>query len=98
MKRLIKIIILILSLNNLDALVNEEKKENKDFDEVIYNWARTFAEVFQLTNQKHYKVSNAEQCMIKSIDTFLSSIDPHSNLLDTKTYKNIMELKFQLLL
>lgn len=63
----------------------------KNFDEIVYNWSRTFAEVFQLANQKHYKVSNAEQCMIKCIDTFLNSIDPHSNLLDPKTYKSMME-------
>jgi carboxyl-terminal processing protease len=70
----------------------EEKKEQpQNFDEIVYNWCRTFAEVLQLTNQKHYKVTNAEQCMIKSIDTFLSCIDPHSNLLDPKTYKNMLE-------
>jgi carboxyl-terminal processing protease len=68
----------------------EEPAQN--FDETIYNWARTFAEVFQLTNQKHYKVSNLEQCMIKSIDSFLSCVDPHSNLLDPKTYKMMMEM------
>lgn len=85
--------ILVSLIITISAMGQEQKKiENqKSFDEVVYNWSRTFAEVFQLANQKHYKVSNAEQCMIKSIDTFLNCIDPHSNLLDPKTYKAMME-------
>jgi len=72
----------------------KEKKEKKvefDFTEVIYNWTRTFAEVFEKTNQKHYKVSDLEQCMIKSINAFLECLDPHSSFLDPKTYKHILE-------
>lgn len=85
-------LIAISLLITISGLAEDQKSEsNKSFDEVVYNWSRTFAEVFQLANQKHYKVSNAEQCMIKSIDTFLNCIDPHSNLLDPKTYKAMME-------
>lgn len=89
MKKLWISLLLIISLNADDP----EKKDtpNPNFDEVIYNWSRTLAEAFQLTNQKHYKVNNVEQCMIKAIDAFLNCIDPHSNLLDPKTYKNMME-------
>jgi carboxyl-terminal processing protease len=83
--------ILMLLIFSCAALTETKKEEEKSFDEVLYNWSRTFAEVFQLTNQKHYKVNNLEQCMIKSIDAFLNCIDPHSNLLDPKTYKNMME-------
>lgn len=85
--------LLILSLCVISATAEDNKKDEpvKNFDEIVYNWSRTFAEVFQLAHQKHYKVSNAEQCMIKCIDTFLNSIDPHSNLLDPKTYKAMME-------
>lgn len=75
---------------NIGLIAKEEPVQN--FDELIYNWSRTFAEVFQLTNQKHYKVSNVEQCMTKSIDAFLNCVDPHSNLLDPKTYKMMMEM------
>ena len=81
-----RIVITLLAFSVIGA---EEKNQN--LDEIIYTWARTFAEVFQLTNQKHYKVCNPDQCMIKSIDTFLNCIDPHSNLLDPKTYKNMLE-------
>lgn len=62
-----------------------------NFDEAIYDWSRIFAEVAQTTNQKHYKISNPENCMIKAIDGFLTCLDPHSNFLDPKTYKSILE-------
>lgn len=84
-----KFVLILIACSLIHA--EEQKDKPQNFDEIVYNWSRTFAEVFQLTNQKHYKVSNAEQCMIKSIDTFLSCIDPHSNLLDPKTYKNMLE-------
>ncbi|BDC34742.1 peptidase S41 [Candidatus Dependentiae bacterium Noda2021] len=61
------------------------------FDEMVYNWTRSYAEVLQLVNQKHYKVANAEQCFIKSINEFANNIDPHSNFLDPKTYKAMLE-------
>lgn len=88
---------LLLVLIAFCACAAQEKKDStavtkpENFDEVIYTWARTFAEVFQLTNQKHYKIGNEEQCMTKSIDAFLNCMDPHSNLLDPKTYKNMLE-------
>jgi len=71
-----------------------DEKPAQNFDEAIYNWSRTFAEVFQLTNQKHYQVNvdKVKECMTKSLDAFLSCVDPHSNLLDPKTYKMMMEM------
>lgn len=91
MKKIITLLIVCSSFIFSAQAENTKDEPNKSFDEVVYNWSRTFAEVFQLANQKHYKVSNAEQCMIKSIDAFLNSVDPHSNLLDPKTYKAMME-------
>lgn len=85
---------IITFLLSLPIITNgTDKKEEKDqnFTECVYNWSRTFAEVFKLADEKHYKINNAEQCMIKSIDSFLCAIDPHSNLLDPKTYKAILE-------
>lgn len=66
-------------------------QENKSFDELAYNWSRTFAEVMQLVNKKHFKVANLEECMVKAIDGFLSNLDPHSSFLDPKTYKSMIE-------
>ena len=81
----------------LHALIeNEDEKETvctspEKFEELMYNWSRSFAEVLQLTDQKHYKICNLEQCMIKAIDNFLNTLDPHSCLLDPSTYKSMME-------
>ena len=61
------------------------------FDQLAYNWSRTFAEVMQLANKKHFKIANLEQSMVKAIDSFLSNLDPHSSFLDPKTYKSMLE-------
>lgn len=68
-----------------------EKKIEFNFDEVVFNWSRTFAEVLHTTSQKHYKVVDLEKCMVSAIDAFLECLDPHSSFLDPKTYKQIQE-------
>jgi len=61
------------------------------YDEIIYNWSRTFAEVLQLAGQKHYKIQQAENCFHKAIGGFLDSIDPHSGFLKPATYTKMIE-------
>src|SRR5579862_4369835 len=68
-----------------------ENKKEVPYDEAIFDWTRVFAEVLHTVGQKHYKVANSEQCMIKAIDSFLTCLDPHSGFLDPKTYKAILE-------
>lgn len=93
-RRVSLIIVTVIILSCAFVAMSKEKKQTTppaNFDEVIYNWSRTFAEVLQITNQKHYKIADPEQCMVKAIDGFLSCLDPHSSFLDPKTYKHIME-------
>ncbi len=91
------IMILIASAYTTSTLTEEKPSpENSstskpNFDETTYNWSRTFAEVLQLTNQKHYKPDNVEDSMMKSIDAFLNNLDPHSAFLGPKTYQRMME-------
>jgi carboxyl-terminal processing protease len=75
------------------AKQDAEKEEAKQsFDDVIFNWSLTFAEAMQLANQRHYKIpEKPEEGMVKAIDSFLTYLDPHSGLLDPKTYKSILE-------
>ncbi|MCK5632606.1 S41 family peptidase [bacterium] len=84
----------IISLCLLLCLtVTAEKKEpkNKVFDDVIFSWLQTFGEVLQLANKKHYRIDDPEKAMIKSINGFLTTLDPHSSFLDPKTYRSILE-------
>jgi len=69
----------------------KKKKETKSFDDVIFDWSGTFAEVLQIVGEKHYKVAKPKNCMIKAINSFLNCLDPHSSFLDPKTYKAILE-------
>jgi len=64
---------------------------SKSFDDVVFDWSGTFAEVLRITGEKHYKVSNPKEAMISSINSFLNNLDPHSSFLDPKTYKAILE-------
>lgn len=80
------------SLPGQQTQENSVATEPQNIDEIIYSWSRTFAEVLQALNQKHYKVNNLEQAMTKAIDTLLNAVDPHSNLLDPKTYKSMIEM------
>ncbi len=73
------------------ADTKKDSETTVPFDETMYNWSRTFAQVMHLTHEKHYQTEHAEKCMIKAIDNFLSCLDPHSNFLDPKTYKAILE-------
>ncbi len=73
------------------SLPSNPLNNSQDFDKIAYNWSRTFAQVLQLAHQKHYKIADLEQSMIKAIDAFLSDLDPHSSFLDPKTYKLMLQ-------
>ncbi len=75
------------------ATVSPQSKTSYEeaFDQLAYNWSRTFAEVIQLAKKKHYQIADLEQSMIKAIDAFLTNLDPHSSFLDPKTYKSMLE-------
>ncbi len=69
----------------------QEQAKPADFSEVTYDWTRTFAEVLQKVDEKHYKISGAQDCFVKAIDGFLNCLDPHSTFMDPKSYKSILE-------
>lgn len=62
------------------------------FDEIVFDWSRTWAEVMQLVKKKHYQINDAIKAMSKAINEFLSHLDPHSAFLDPETYTRIMEV------
>jgi carboxyl-terminal processing protease len=80
-----------LALTIATLYAEEPVKPKPMDDELVFTWSRTTAEIMHLLVQKHYHVSNFEQCMIKGLDTILNTADPHSNLLDPKIYKAMLE-------
>ncbi len=84
----------ILALGILaSCTVIADKSEKKEvvFDDVVFGWLDTFGTVLKLAKDKHYSISDPEKAMIKAINGFLSTLDPHSSFLDPKTYRIILE-------
>jgi carboxyl-terminal processing protease len=61
------------------------------YDQTMFNWTKTWAEIMNLVKEKHYHPKDPGKSMIKAMDTFLNTLDPHSNFLDPETYKNMIE-------
>ena len=45
-----------------------------------------------IAHKKHYAITNPQENMIKAIDGFINSLDAHSNFLDPKTYREMLEM------
>jgi len=73
------------SKKSIDSVVDS-------FDEAIFNWSRTFAQVMNLVHKKHYAVTDPVENMTKAIDGFVSSLDAHSKFLDQKNYTEMLEM------
>ena len=65
---------------------------DETFNEVIFNWSRTFAQAMDIAHKKHYAITDPVENMTKAIDGFINSLDAHSNFLDPKTYREMLEM------
>lgn len=65
---------------------------DETFNETIFNWSRTFAQAMDIAHKKHYAITDPMDNMIKAIDGFINSLDAHSNFLDPKTYREMLEM------
>lgn len=81
---------IILSCVCIPIILHSEEQIDL-YDQTMFDWTRTWAEVMNLVKEKHYHVAHPEKGMIKAIDAFLNTLDPHSNFLDPDTYKSMME-------
>ena len=61
------------------------------FDQTIFEWTKSFAEVVHLIHSKYHEVINPEKAMINAINAFVSTLDPHSCFMDPKAFKEIIE-------
>jgi len=94
MKRPIELLLLLLTFSGSWADTPSSAQQAlpaKEFDEVVYEWLRTFSNVLHLAKERHYKISDPQQAMINAIEAFAASLDPHSGFLDQKRYKQMME-------
>ncbi len=66
-------------------------QELPDYDKVIFQWSKSFAEVIHIINKKYHEPINPEKGMINAINAFLNTLDPHSDFMDKKKYKDIIE-------
>lgn len=75
-----------------DTTGSDEKKETpKSYEESIYDGLRTFAQIIQIVEQRHYKVQDAKECLDKAMEAFVNCLDPHSSFLNPKHYKQMLE-------
>ena len=65
--------------------------EPTDFESSIYQWSKTLAEAFALVQKKYFQQVNPEKALINSLNSFIHTLDPHSNFMDPKAYKEILE-------
>lgn len=66
------------------------------FDEELFTWSRTFAELMHLVNTSYYIQVSPQEAMLQAMNAFVS-FDPHSKFLDPKAYqaiKNVTTGKF----
>lgn len=76
-----------------DSEKNSTAQGSEDsFDEVIFSWSRTFAEVMNLAHKKHYAITDPVENMTNAIKGFIGSLDNHSSFLDPKSYNEMLEM------
>src|SRR5579863_498612 len=98
MKKVLMLSLLCVSLS-FSSLISEKQTtetpaqiSDETFDETIFNWSRTFAQAMDIAHKKHYAITDPKENMIQAIDGFINSLDAHSNFLDPKTYREMLEM------
>lgn len=91
MKKIIYIHLLLFTTGLCGQIAT--KNETDLLDQTTYDWSRTFAEVLQLTNHKHYKPVPAiiEEAFMNAMEAFVNTLDQHSNFLKQKVYQRMIE-------
>lgn len=75
--------------------INKQKEPQKilsqNFDDITFEWSGVIGEVLQKCGDKHFFIKDPKKAIIKACKSYLKSLDPHSDFLDPKTYKSIVE-------
>ncbi|HLW72805.1 MAG TPA: S41 family peptidase [Candidatus Babeliales bacterium] len=89
---IIFVTLLITPLITTNTPESSAQVSDETFDETIFNWSRTFAQAMDIAHKKHYAITDPKENMIQAIDGFINSLDAHSNFLDPKTYREMLEM------
>lgn len=82
------IIVLLISINLFAATKKQTIKENsKEKEKKIYNALNIYAKVLNHIENSYYKNVNIEELIYKSIKEMTKSLDPHSEYMTEKEYK-----------
>jgi carboxyl-terminal processing protease len=82
---------LFLFLIVSSELLSKEQLQ-PSYDELAFNWSRTFAEVAQKVGQSHFKLpKKPHTCWEEAINAYVSCLDPHSSFLSPKAYAQITQ-------
>lgn len=72
------------------TMISSRDKKPSDYDQLAFQWSRTLAEVAHMVGEKHFQLpQKVEDCWIAAIDALVSCLDPHSNFLSPKAYKDV---------
>ena len=97
-----KIVTILISISLFSCTIlyapdKQEKQKNaqpvssNEFEQIIFQWTKSFAEVVHIIHKKYHEQINPEKAMINAINAFVSTLDPHSSFMDPKSYKEIIE-------
>lgn len=62
-----------------------------DFDQGIYQWSKTIAEVFHQVNKRYYQPIDPQKPITKALKSFVNTLDRHSEFLDKESYNSVIE-------
>ncbi|MCL4361080.1 S41 family peptidase [Candidatus Dependentiae bacterium] len=82
-------LLVFLSIS-LNLNPNSSEKIQK-FDDEVFKWLRTFAEVIEATKRNAYELPPVDQMMTKAIDAFMQ-YDRHGTLLNPTDFKNLSDM------
>lgn len=66
-----------------------------DFDQIIFQGIKSFAEVVHISHKKYHEPIKAElaaKAMVNATNAYISTLDPHSSFMDPESYKGIVKV------
>ncbi len=85
-----KLAITMLTIGAMVANTNS-KEQIPDFDQGIFEWSKTIAQVFDQVKRRYYQQVDPQKPIAKALRSFVNHLDRHSEFLDPESYNSIIE-------